>query len=209
MAEPILKQTRTSARGQSFRPSMRMIPDSGRSRRAPLNRGFTSTVDNNGNQIRKYDKISLLSDHELVFKSALKNLGVPDSELGELSRIFFEEVQARRRNGWKPSKLPEPGSGYPMFPGRRAADAVDWYREHWLRFVQAGLDQASLRRLDEKLMKALENEFEGRKAELAALLPSKRDRRSKEVEAAGLDPANREHRRRVSIASTIGLSLKK
>lgn len=108
--------------------------------------------------------------------------------------------------------LPEPGSGYPIFPGRRHADAEQWLHDKWGTYIThrpGGLDQATLRVLDRKLMIALENCYVGRKAALARLIPNRSELLTLEVKAAGLNPENREHRRRLSIAREVGRRLKK
>lgn len=62
----------------------------------------------------------------------------------------------------------------PAFPGRRKADAAKWLRDHWSDALAAGLTQAKLRKHPDgrQLMKALENEFQGRKGDLNGIIPT-------------------------------------
>lgn len=185
--------TRTFGRtpeANGSKSSMRFGARSGlqrdQNRRRPRRDGASSTYKISGNEDAWRVKIALLNkvDTHVALSSLLEKLGLPESEVEGVTRQIFALVAARKLEVEGRCSLPEPSSGYPMFPGRRVADAVEWYNEHWARYVPAGLDQAKLAKRDRPLLVALNNVFRGNRDGLRAILPTSSSQNSIALQSA-------------------------
>ena len=98
------------------------------------------------------------------------------------------------------SELGLPEKPPKLYQGKAiSGDPVAFYEEVWGVYARANLlTRRSLRSLDGRLLKALDNAFEGRKDELAKLLPRMTEEATRRYEALMGRPVSDEERPRVA-----------